>query len=429
MKRILAIFVCTFISLGIFFGFSFNAHAQLKSKAELEVDLKNLEALIEQQKNNIDQKQKESASLSRDISILQDKIKQSQLQIKLHEASITHLTQNISEKDKNIESLDEKVSREKDSLAQILRKASYIDTYSLIDFGLQSQNLSDFFIDSDSFLTLQRALNKSFADLRVTKADVVAAKTDLEEAKAEEQAIKIAKELEKKKVESNQKDKKNLLTETKGQEAVYQKIQKDLVAQAAKIRATLFELSGSKAISFGVAYDLAVKAQKLTGIRPALLLGIITEESNLGQNVGKGNWLVDMHPTRDRPLFADICARLGLNPDNMLVSKKQWYGYGGAMGPAQFIPSTWVLYENKVASLTGHTPANPWLPEDAFTASALLLRDNGAIAYNRASEQRSAVCYLAGCGNAKKKSYQFYGNDVMAFADKYEAQIKILQGN
>lgn len=425
MKRIASIFVC----LNIFIAFSFNAHAQLKSKAELEQDLKNLEVLIEQQKQNINQKQSEGASLSRDISILQDKIKQSQLQIKLHENSINRLSQSISEKDKNIAFLDEKIGREKDSLAQILRKDSYVDTYSLIDFTLQSQSLSNFFIDSDSFLTLQRALNQSFEDIRSTKADITIAKNELEDTKAEEQAIKIAKELEKKKVEANQKDKKNLLTETKGQEANYQKIQKDLVAQAAKIRSALFELSGSKAISFGIAYDLAVKAQKLTGVRPALLLGIITEESNLGQNVGKGTWKVDMHPTRDQPLFADICARLGLNPDNMAVSKKVWYGYGGAMGPAQFIPSTWVLYEKKVASLTGHNPANPWIPEDAFTASALLLRDNGAVAYNRASEQRAAVCYLAGCGNAKKASYQFYGNDVMGFADKYEAQIKILQGN
>lgn len=421
MKRILAIF--------IFLSFSLSVQAQLKSKAELEQDLKNLEAMIEQQKQNINQKQKESASLSRDISILQEKIKQSQLQIKAHEASINNLNQSISEKDKNLEMLNEKINREKDSLAQILRKSSYIDNYSLVDFGLQSKSLSDFFIDSDSFLTLQKALNQSFEDIRIIKTDITVAKTELEETKAEEQAIKTAKELEKKRVEMNQKTKKTLLTETKGQEAVYQKLQKDLVAQAAKIRSALFELSGSKAISFGVAYDLALNAQKLTGIRPAFLLGIITEESNLGQNVGKGTWKVDMHPTRDQPIFADLCARLGLNPDNMPVSKKVWYGYGGAMGPAQFIPSTWVLYEKKVSKLTGHNPANPWSPEDAFVASALLLRDNGAIAYNRASEQRAAVCYLAGCGNAKKKSYQFYGNDVMAFADKYEEQIKILQGH
>jgi hypothetical protein len=34
---------------------------------------------------------------------------------------------------------------------------------------------------------------------------------------------------------------------------------------------------------------------------------------------------------------------------------------------------------------------------------------------------------LAGCGNASKTSYQFYGNDVMKYADEYEESIKILQ--
>ena len=46
--------------------------------------------------------------------------------------------------------------------------------------------------------------------------------------------------------------------------------------------------------------------------------------------------------------------------------------------PAQFIPSTWVMYEKRIASLTGHSIPNPWDPFDAFTASAILLADNGA---------------------------------------------------
>jgi hypothetical protein len=319
------------------------------------------------------------------------------------------------------------MEREKSSLAQIFRKTHYLDTQTLFDFAVQTKTLSAFFSDFDSFATIEGALNDSFALIRQTKGDLEEVKTQLQDEKEKQLLLKTQKELEKKKVETNQNEKKNLLTVTKGEEAQYQKILADRQKQAAQIRAALFELSGSKAINFGMAYDLAVKAQQLTGIRPAFLLGIITEESNLGQNVGKGTWKVDMHPTRDQPIFAQICARLGLDPDSMPVSKKQWYGYGGAMGPAQFIPSTWVLYEAKVASLTGHNPPNPWSPEDAFVASALLLKDNGGVG-NRAAEQRAAVCYLAGCGNAKKKAYQFYGNDVLAFADKYEAQIAFLQG-
>ena len=58
--------------------------------------------------------------------------------------------------------------------------------------------------------------------------------------------------------------------------------------------------------------------------------------------------------------------------------------------------------------------------------TSLLLKDNGAAKGGRIAEHRAAVCYLAGCGNASKASYQFYGNDVMAVADKYDKQIEIL---
>ena len=197
-------------------------------------------------------------------------------------------------------------------------------------------------------------------------------------------------------------------------------------ADAAAIRSALFQLSGTTAIPFGVALEYANFASQKTGIRPAFLLGIIAEETNLGENIGKGNWLVDMHPTRDRPVFEQITSKLGLDPNKMPVSKKAWYGWGGAMGPAQFIPSTWVLYESRVAQVLGKSVVSPWDPKDAFTASAILLTDNGAVNGNYASERLAALRYLAGWKNATKSAYAFYGDDVMGLASKFERQIDIL---
>lgn len=423
MKRIIAFFLfSSFFLVPVVYA------QQVKTREQLQAELNDLEAQIAQHKKNISVTQQQGASLSRDITLLEEKIKQSQAEIKAHDNAIYRLSQSIGEKDRTINNLNEKVEREKESLAQILRKSHYMDNYSLLDYSLSGNSLSTFFADADSFTSLQRALNQSFEDIRVTKADIESARTELVDAKLEEVEVRKANLLEKKKVENNQAEKKQLLTVTKGQEKVYKQLLADREKQAAQIRAALFELSGTKAINFGQAYDLANEAQRATGIRPAFLLGLITVESNLGQNVGKGNWRVDMHPTRDQPIFKQICDKLGLNPDDMPVSKKQWYGYGGAMGPAQFIPSTWVLYEKRVAKITGRSYANPWNPEDAFLAAALYLTDNGATYGNRTTEHRAAMCYLAGCGNAKKASLQFYGNDVLSYADKYEAQIKILQG-
>ena len=98
------------------------------------------------------------------------------------------------------------------------------------------------------------------------------------------------------------------------------------------------------------------------------------------------------------------------------------------MGPAQFIPTTWQLYVDRIRKITGHNPPNPWDPFDAFAAAALLLKDNGAAAGTYSAERTAALKYLAG-SNWKKTAYSFYGDDVMALAQKYQEQINILQGS
>jgi membrane-bound lytic murein transglycosylase B len=136
-----------------------------------------------------------------------------------------------------------------------------------------------------------------------------------------------------------------------------------------------------------------------------------------------------MKAPRDTVPYAALAARIGFDPLNTVVSCPPSYGYGGAMGPAQFIPSTWILYEDSVAELTGHNPPNPWDPEDAFMASAILLADNGAKAKTFAAERLAALRYFAGWTNASKSAYAFYGDDVMELATKYQNQIDILNRN
>jgi membrane-bound lytic murein transglycosylase B len=408
-------------------------------RAELETNLVNLEKEIEDQRVILQNKQRERVSLERDVAILDAQIQKAKLSIRARDFSIEKLRVDIDGKQKTIGVLIDKMEDERRSLAQLVRKTNEVDQYSIVEVVLKQENISELFSDIDSLDFLGRALGESLAEIEQTKNITEEQKHSLESKRAEEEELRGIQVLQKRRIEENEDDKKQILNATKGQENAYQQVIKQKEKSAAVIRSELFALSGSAAIPFEKALQLAEKAGKETGVRPAFILGTIAEESELGANVGTGNWKKDLYqcyksigyPTsaeKQKTAFLTITSELGLNPDTMPVSKAPYYGCGGAMGPAQFMPTTWQLYKSSIASRTGHNPPNPWDAEDAFMASALLLRDNGASAGGYTAERRAALRYLAG-GNWQKPSYAFYGDDVMALATKYQKMIDILQGS
>ncbi len=450
MRKTLAIFI---IALSFFVVNTTGAMRTFaeQTRAELESDLANLEAQIKALTGTIAQTKQQGVSLKNDITVLSKKIEQSKLKIQAHNKAISRINGTISEKNRSINVLDAKMDREKDSLAQIMRKTRYLEQYSVLDFGLQADSLSTFFSDADSFSTLNRALNQSFDDIKVTKTDLETVKSELEVAKDEETEKKLAQESEKKKVESNQKEKNTLLTITKNQETEYKKVLAAREKEAATIRARLFELRDTGSISFGQAYDFALAASKTTGVRPALILAILMQESALGINVG-ACYLKDyntgdgvsiktgaikprtMHPTRDVPVFTSFMSKIGRDPQKTPISC--WIaaysggkpsGWGGAMGPSQFIPSTWQLFEDRIEKITGSSFADPWKPYHAITATSLYLEDLGAIAGNEASERNAACKYYSGRSCASSSAGAGYGNSVMKKLYAMQADIDKLQ--
>jgi membrane-bound lytic murein transglycosylase B len=194
-----------------------------------------------------------------------------------------------------------------------------------------------------------------------------------------------------------------------------------------------------KAPTFGEALEIAKFVSKITGIRPAFLLAVMTQESNIGKNVGQC-YLVNfstgegvragtnkkeprtMNPKRDIPYFLSITQDLGRDPHNTPVSCPMSYGWGGAMGPAQFIPETWVKsgYGQKVKEITGRQ-ADPWNINDAFLAAGLYLKDLGGLQ----NEFKAAMRYFS--GNSWSKYEEFYGRSVLSIASQYEEDIKAIE--
>jgi peptidoglycan hydrolase CwlO-like protein len=444
----LVFFLMLFIGMVSHVAYAQTADQQVEQrKAQLEAELKEIEKEIEGQQVLLDGKQNERVSLERDVAILDAKIDKAKLSIRAQDLEIRRISSDITGKKKTIGNLDSKLQREKSSLAQLIRKTNEIDNYSLAEIILGNQNFSDFFEDLDNFDAIKEGLSHSFREIAETKNDTFTQKEALEGRRASEQELRSIQEFEKRKIEVQERERNRILDITKGEEKAYQTLITVSLKSAAEIKAELFTLRGSAPIPFAEAYRYALEATRATGVRPALILGVIAQESNLGENVGQCLLTNDpkkgdgkgvntgrffdgiMKPTRDVDPFMAIVTELGINPYGQVVSCPPSYGYGGAMGPAQFIPSTWDLYKKRIGKASGQNPPNPWDPRTAFIASALLMSDNGADKGTYYAERLAALRYFAGWTNAKKPAYGFYGDGVMGLADKYQKLIDVLESS
>ena len=426
---------------------------------ELQNQLNEVERQIAVQQQLLDTAKNQRQTFQSQIDAFNAEIKKTQLQIQAITLAISQLNGDIGVRNRTLSELSAKLAAEKESLAQILRQTQVMDGYSAVSVALGSKSVSDFFRDLDAFVSIKSSLAQSFEQIEQTSEATEAEKQALEERLAEQEQLRTVAELAKRALETQEREKQKLLKVTKGIEANYQKLIATSQKTAAQIRSELFMLRDSAAIPFGTALTYALAAERATGTRAAVTLAVLKQETNLGENLGSGTWRTDMHPTRDQPVFVYITQTLGLDPDRMPVSKKPSYGWGGAMGPGQFIPSTWVCYggfvntktntcsppsgatgfwqgpwqyaasKDRVRKLLGaSSPSNPWNAQVAIMATAMLLADNGADARTPAAERLAALRYFAGWGNARKPAYSFYGDGVMGFAAEFERDIKVLGG-
>lgn len=422
-----AIIIYGFLVLGIFLPLlAINAQTVEDRRNELKQALEVLDAQIQELNDSIVGGKQQAATLQKEINILKNEAKKIELEIKQLDLAIAEARLEIDEKDKEIDQIEKKLSSRKTTLAEFLRKINEADQASLFEIVLSHKKFSDFFNKINAVRDLHREIKEFYEKTQQLKKKTEEEKEDAEEQKRQYERLRSIQGVKKSDLTEKRGQQETLLSRTKGRESEYKKLIAQKQKDAASIRSQLFLLAGSAAIPFEKAIEYANFAFQKTGIRPAFLLGVFKVESELGANVGKGNWREDLsHPrcASQRKAFEQITAELGLNPDLMPVSKRVWYGYcGGAMGPAQFMPVTWLGYKSKIAALSGHNPPNPWDPQDAFIAAALLLKNNGGVE----NERVAALKYLAG-GNWQKPAYKFYGNEVMSYALEYQEQIEILQ--
>lgn len=439
--------------VGISTPISASAETEAERKARLEAQLQQIEMQMIESERQLESKQSERQSLERDVSILESQIDKAQLGIQARAVAISQLTEQIGDKAEVITILEERQEKQRRSIADLVRKTHEVDDFSMVEIMLSNQNLSEFFVDFESFRSINNSLGDSLRALADIKEDTEFQKESLLDKQLSEAELKEKQEAEKRVIEQREQAKEQILTVTKGEEANYQQLLASQRKSVAQLRAQLFEiLGGGGAIPFPQAVDLAVTAGGAVGVEPALILAILEQESSYGSNIG-GCTMGDvtsgrdiMHPTRDKPVFLRIAETLGFDPATQAVScplirNGTRIGWGGAMGASQFIPSTWGIYggfpsgsltyvqsADAIRSLLGkNTPSSPFNNQDAFTATALLLRDNGANG-TYAGDRLAALRYYAGWGGATQPQNQFYGDQVAERKERLKNEIATLQG-
>lgn len=401
--------------------------------ADYAAENKKLQALQTQ----LATQKKKTGGLQKNVNDLVAKITATQAKIKTQINAIAKLSVEINHKIKVISELGNELDREHASMAQLIKKSDELDRQGATYVLFSANSISSFYQNLDDFFSIKGSLYASVNKVKKVKSATEDQKDQLQDKQSLALDAKSNLEFQKSQIASSEKEVRKLLDTSKTEEKIVQDTIAEQQKKVAQIQSKLFQFAGGgKAIPFKDAYTLATTASKYTGVRTAFILAILTQESNLGKNVGTCNragdpvsksWKNVMSPTRDQAPFLRITAALGLNPDTTPVSCPiAGGGWGGAMGPSQFIPSTWETVQSEVAAALGQAAANPWSPRDAIMASAVYLKRRGA---DTESGERNAACryYSGRACDGKRPANSFYGNNVMAIARKIQADIDYLE--
>lgn len=415
--------------------------AEVQNKEQLEAELRSIEEQIKIFERELSQTRTEKSSLANKVKQLKAEQSQINLQIRSSDLLIDDLENQIEVTKASIEEAEEKAKKLQAEIANTILDIHEKDQASLVVAVAGEGGIAGFFAEVQQYEQLSEHLSKSLDEMKELKKEYEENVLTFDEKQEEAEKLIEVKLLQQQGVNERISEQNSLLAQTKGREDQYAEVLKISKQRASQIRSEIYETVGTnRQVTFGEAMDMAIFASNQTGVRAALLLAILTQESNLGKNVGTCNragdpleksWRVVMKPTRDQEPFLVITGELGLDPDTtpiscpMKDSRGRQVGWGGAMGPAQFIPSTWMGYRDKVTAITGK-PANPWDIKDAFLASAIKLVAGGATKEGETGEWKAAMRYFSGGTNTR---YRFYGDNVLKLARKYQADVDAVQGS
>lgn len=425
-KKLFLIITLIFLQLSVVFGFSIESLIVYADEEKVEKigekvdDLTKEKKELEEGKKENEQKKiqvsNEIGEINNNISVIEGELKKTQSELSRIEDEIGVIEKDIEDR--------------RNSLSAILRNIHQARAEVSLILIESTGGFGDFFTILDNLEQMEIGLFDEVEKIKERKEQF--------EEKKEEQE----------KVYEVQEDQKNTLEVEKTKKAyVLSQTQQEIRTQEATIsqlEGKISQLKNQLSALLGESYDAqdikdaAKYASKKTGVRRDFIMGMLVVESDLGRYTGgctykqvedgakaayKNKKLSKRaYETfnRRKELFKTICKELDYDYKKMKVScnPASYYGTGGAMGVAQFMPDTWLGYKSLVISHTGHNPPDPWNLTDGVMAMGLkLAKVPGVTSGDEKAECSAAKLYLSGTTSS---SYNWYCDKVFYWADNYK---------
>jgi len=319
---------------------------------EKSLELKNLDAQIQQTQTRIDGLQGQARTLNNAISNINNQIDQVNYGIRSSEVNIEKLALELESLGYKLEDVDAEIEIKQAALSEILRKVQQSDSEGFLEVLLKHETLADSVFEIQSLSDLQDNLNVSvaqLASLQVALAENIdqtgVKKGDLEDENVTLKSRKVI-------LADQQGEKDSLLKETKNQEVVYQQkldeLEKIKAEVAEEINRIEEELRGQ------VNQSALPSARK--GVLEVPVQGVLTQgygRTSYALYAYKSKWHngIDIGAPNGTPIVAaeDGVVAFVANQDTVLTNGIA-YCRGGAYGKVLV-----VKHDNNLATLYAHT--------------------------------------------------------------------------
>lgn len=351
---------------------------------------------IQKTQEQIDKEKKELEKSQSELQVTQSQIQTT--------AGLLNKTQSeIKRKEAEVDNLDKRIGLNKNILEEYVREM-FISSQSdqMIGLAVSDKLVSEYWADFDQMVSVKQRVLEIMDEINRDKERISKAKEELAEKKEEHEELLVYKQSEKNEIVEDISEAKLTISQ--------------LQAKLNKLRSTLSSFLG-KSFDMDDVISAVKSAQSKTGVRKEFLFAVLDKETDLGRFTGGCTYKNSKMGDRNEAIFKDVCDGLGYDYKKMKVSCPLSYGIGGAMGVAQFMPTTWAGWSSKISAVTGNKPANPWKLEDGIMGMALKLKAGGA--GSKSGEYKAAAMYYCG-GNWTRAVCKAYASTVISWSKGYD---------